>query len=329
MNRYNRLSESVSRAIVNGWEQHDSKVIQTFSEIFEKQLLNQLSKFSDKLNLICVPDGMTELPEYTYNSNNDNSFNLNKSYQLGLLLLTFKCYKLAVLNYRMVRLNGENFPSISDIYLDYYNHEEFNNLALFINGLSDYEKLKNLKSEKIDVLGMLHLLNNRKLLNIHTNFFMFIDRCIFMNDPKDSKDIVRRGIYKFYLSKSINAYDIFEFIYYLSDESIKELEKKFNEEAPEEKESEDDFEESEEESEEESTEELDSQLPIESYKNESDELRKINEKLKKKIQKLKNKEQELDDILQKKRKLVKGLDAAIERRINQLNKKLPEGHIPI
>ena len=168
---------------------------------------------------------------------------------------------------------------------------------------------------------MLHLLNNRKLLNIHTNFFMFIDRCIFMNDPKDSKDIVRRGIYKFYLSKSINAYDIFEFIYYLSDESIKELEKKFNEEAPEEKESEDDFEESEE--------ELDHQELIESYKNESDELRKINEKLKKKIQKLKNKEQELDDILQKKRKLVKGLDAAIERRINQLNKKLPEGHIPI
>lgn len=301
MNRYNKLSESVSRSIYNGWKNNDSKIIQTFSEVFEKQLLNQLSKFADKVNLTCVPNDMKELPKYAYN----NLFNLNKSHQLGLLLLTFKCYKLAVLNYQLVRLNGEEFPSISDIYLDNYNQEEFNNLALFINGLSKYEKIKNLKLEKINVPGLLHALNDRKLLNCHTNFFMFIDKCIIMNDPEDKYDIVYRGIYKYYLSKSVNSYDIYDFIYYLSDESIKELEEKFKDE------------------------ELDRQEIIEIYKNESDELRKVNDKLKKKIQKHQIKEQELEEVLQKKRRLVKELDAAIERIINDFNKKVPEDHISI
>lgn len=312
MNHYNRLSEFVSRSIVNGWKNNDSNIIQTFSEVFEKQLLNQLSKFTDKLNLICVPDDMTELPEYTYK----NLFNLNKPYQLGLLLLTFKCYKLAVLNYHLVRLNGEDYPSISDIYLDNYNQEEFNNLALFINGLNEYEKVKDLKLEKIDVLGLLHVLNDRKLINIHTNFFMFIDKCRFMNDPEDREDFIYRGIYRFYLSKSINAYDIYDFIYYLSDESIKELEEKFKEENKS--------------SEEEIFEEIlelqelidDYETTIDIYKKESDKLRKVNQKLKIKMQKL-------DKSIQKKKDLINKYEIAIKRRISYLNKKDPYGKIII
>lgn len=313
MNHYNRLSESVSRTIANGWKNNDSNIIQTFSEVFEKQLLNQLSKFADKLNLICVPDDMTELPEYTYK----NLFNLNKPYQLGLLLLTFKCYKLVVLNYRLVRLNGEDYPSISDIYLDNYNQEEFDNFALFINGLSEYEKVKDLKLEKIDVLSLLHVLNDRKLLNIHTNFFMFIDKCRFMNDPEDREDIIYRGIYRFYLSKSINAYDIYDFIHYLSDESIKELEEKFKEEISEES-SEENFEEILE------LQELidDYEVTINIYKKKSDKLRKVNQKLKNKIQKL-------DEEIQKKQELLNKYEIAIKRRISYLNKKDPQGKIII
>lgn len=334
-----QISYSLYKSIKEGWQKKDSEIIKTFSEVFEKQLLTQLSKYANRLHILSASEELKKITELMIVPNKP-FFNLNDPFQVAFLLLTFKCYKLAVLNDNLTGLNlgpvnlsdfsvteiitgkGDqinhiSYPTISDIYLANYDQEEFNNFVIMFNAMNKYQKVKDLKLKKIDVSGIFNELEKRNLLNKRTTFFMSVDICRFISNPKDMEGDIWDGVYLAYLSQRVYDYFICDFINYLSVESIKELENKLNQEEPAE------------ESEEESTEELDSQVPIESHKNESNELRKINEKLKEKIQKLKNKEQELDDILQKKRKLVKGLDAAIERRINQLNKKLPEGHIPI
>lgn len=330
-----KLSYSLYKSIKEGWQKKDSEIIKTFSEVFEKQLLTQLSKYANRLHILSASAELKKIAELMIVPNKP-FFNLNDPFQVAFLLLTFKCYKLAFLTNSLTSLNlgpvnlsdfsiseiitgkGDqinriSYPTISDIYLANYDQEEFNNFVVTSNAMNKYQKVKDLKLKKIDVSGIFNELEKRNLLNKRTSFFMSVDICRFISNPKDMEGDIWDGVYLAYLSQRVYDYFISDFINYLSVESIKELENKLNQE----------------ESAEESEEESDSQELIESYKNDSNELRKINEKLKEKIQKLKNKEQELDDILQKKRKLVKGLDAAIERRINQLNKKLPEGHIPI
>lgn len=297
------FSEIVYNSILNGWRTNDSKIIQTFSNVFEKQLLNQLSKFDNKLTFICA---LNKSNEFKLSESLDiPKFDLNKPYQICLLLLTFKCFKWVVLKKCIFSLNDKIFPTISDIYLNNYDQEEFNNLALFINGKCKYEKIKHLKLEKIDVSGLLHILDERRLINNHTNFFMFVDKYRFMNDPEDKKDFVCQGIYKLFLSQQVHRYDIYDFIQYLSKESIEELEEKFKEETSEEETSEEDFKEL--------IDDYDELIDI--LKKESNELRKINQKLKIKIQ--------------KKRELLNKYEMAINKSIKYLNKKDPYGKILI